>query len=163
MTWSILGERFVLTVFGESHGPIIGSVINGCPAGLPITASEIQKELNLRKPGISKVTTQRKEKDHAEILSGINNDLTTGAPICMIIHNKDTRPKDYTNIVKTPRPVHSDFTAWKKYGGYNDLRGGGHFSARLTACFVMGGVIAKKLLKQYFKTDIIAYLSLIHI
>ena len=159
MTGSILGESFVLTVFGESHGPTIGSVITGCPAGLPITSNEIQKELDLRKPGISKVTTQRKEQDRVEILSGINNDFTTGSPICMIIHNKDTRPKDYANIVKTPRPGHSDFTAWKKYGGYNDLRGGGHFSARLTACFVMGGAVAKKLLKQNFKIDIIAYVK----
>ena len=159
MTWSTLGERFVLTVFGESHGPTIGSVINGCPAGLPITSQEIQKELDLRKPGTSKVTTQRKEQDRVEILSGIQNDFTTGAPISMIIHNKDTRPKDYANILKTPRPGHADFTAWEKYGGFNDFRGGGHFSARLTACFVMGGVIAKKLLDKCFNTEIIAYVK----
>ena len=137
MTWSNLGERFVLTVFGESHGHSIGCVISGCPAGLPITTKEIQKELDLRKPGISKLTTQRKEQDKVEILSGIFNDHTTGSPISMTIKNKDTRSEDYANIMKSPRPGHADFTAWEKYGGFNDYRGGGHFSARLTACFVM--------------------------
>ena len=159
MTWSTLGERFALTVFGESHGHSIGCVISGCPSGIPITVKEIQKELDLRKPGISKLTTQRKEQDRVEILSGVFNDHTTGSPICMTIKNKDTRSEDYDNIMKTPRPGHADFTAWEKYGGFNDYRGGGHFSARLTACFVMGGVVAKKLLKTSFNTDIIAYVK----
>ena len=159
MTWSTLGERFALTVFGESHGHSIGCVISGCPAGVSITTKEIQKELDLRKPGTSKLTTQRKEQDKVEILSGIFNDRTTGSPICMTIKNKDTRSEDYANIMKAPRPGHAEFTAWEKYGGFNDYRGGGHFSARLTACFVMGGVIAKKLLKTSFNTDIVAYVK----
>ena len=150
MTWSTLGERFALTVFGESHGHSVGCVISGCPSGIPITIKEIQKELDLRKPGISKLTTQRKEQDRVEILSGVFNDHTTGSPICMTIKNQDTRSEDYDNIMKTPRPGHADFTAWEKYGGFNDYRGGGHFSARLTACFVMGGVVAKKTTKNKF-------------
>ena len=113
MTWSTLGERFALTVFGESHGHSIGCVISGCPAGVSITTKEIQKELDLRKPGTSKLTTQRKEQDKVEILSGIFNDRTTGSPICMTIKNKDTRSEDYANIMKAPRPGHADFTAWE--------------------------------------------------
>ena len=114
MTWSTLGERFALTVFGESHGHSVGCVISGCPSGIPITIKEIQKELDLRKPGISKLTTQRKEQDRVEILSGVFNDHTTGSPICMTIKNQDTRSEDYDNIMKTPRPGHADFTAWEK-------------------------------------------------
>lgn len=159
MTGNILGERFVLVSYGESHGRAIGAVVDGCPAGLQVEREEIQKELDLRRPGISSISTPRKEDDQVEILSGIFKGRTTGSPIGMLIWNKDVDSKPYERLVKTPRPGHADLPAWFRYGGFNDPRGGGHFSARLTASFVMGGTIAKKLLGHLFGTEIIAYVT----
>ena len=157
MTGNIIGERFVLTSFGESHGKCIGAVIDGCPAGLKLTEEDIQRDLDLRKPGQSIVTTQRKEGDVVEIMSGTFRGYSTGAPIMMIIHNQDQDSRAYEAIVNTPRPGHADATAKAKYGGFNDYRGGGRFSGRITATFVMGGAIAKKLLKETLGVEIIAY------
>ncbi len=157
MTGNICGERFVLVTFGESHGKCVGAVVDGCPAGLALTEEDIQRDLDLRKPGQSIVTTQRREEDAVEIMSGTFNGRTTGSPIMMIIMNaeKDSRP--YEVLKDTPRPGHADFTARVKYGGFNDYRGGGRFSGRITASFVMGGAIAKKLLKETLGIEIMAY------
>jgi len=157
MTGNILGERFVVVSFGESHGKCIGALIDGCPAGLAIDEEEIQRELNLRRPATSIVTTTRSEEDKVEILSGIFNGYTTGSPICMIIRNKDIDSRPYEMVKNIPRPGHADYVAKVKYGGYNDYRGGGRFSGRITAGFVMAGAIAKKLLNVTLKTEIIAY------
>lgn len=157
MTGNIVGERFVLVSFGESHGKCVGAVIDGCPAGLKIDESDVQKELDLRKPAQSIVTTQRREMDLVEIMSGVFNGFTTGAPIMMIIKNMDKDSSLYESMKDTPRPGHADLVAREKYGGYNDYRGGGRFSGRITASFVMGGAIAKKLLKETLGIEVIAY------
>jgi len=141
-----IGQRLVLTSFGESHGKSIGAVLDGCPAGLEIDESEIQKMLDYRKPGTSLITTQRKEEDKVEIISGVFRGFTTGAPITMVIWNSDQKSKDYENLKTKLRPGHSDYPAMIKYNHYNDYRGGGRFSGRLTATHVMGGAIARKLL-----------------
>jgi len=141
-----IGQRLVLTSFGESHGKSIGAVLDGCPAGLEIDESEIQKLLDYRKPGTSLITTQRKEEDKVEIISGVFRGFTTGAPITMVIWNSDQKSKDYENLKTKLRPGHSDYPAMIKYNHYNDYRGGGRFSGRLTATHVMGGAIARKLL-----------------
>lgn len=159
MTGNIVGERFVLVSFGESHGKCVGAVVDGCPAGLELSEEDIQKDLDLRKPGQSIVTTQRKEGDIVEIMSGTFRGRTTGAPIMMLIRNQDQNSSAYEGLVNTPRPGHADATAKAKYGGFNDYRGGGRFSGRITATFVMGGAIAKKLLKQVLGIEIIAYTS----
>jgi chorismate synthase len=147
MPGSSIGQRLVLTSFGESHGRCIGAVLDGCPAGLELEEKDIQKMLDQRKPGQSLVSTQRKEGDIVEILSGVFRGHTTGAPIAMIIWNKDQHSRDYENLVTKMRPGHSDYPALVKYNQYNDYRGGGRFSGRLTATHVMGGAIARKLLK----------------
>jgi len=157
MTGNILGERFVIVSFGESHGPCVGVVIDGCPAGLAITEEEIQEELDKRRPGQSVLTTQRKEEDKVVILSGIFNGRTTGAPICMLVWNRDVDSSPYERIRNTPRPGHADYVAHVKYGGFNDWRGGGRFSARITAGFVMAGAVAKKLLKTTLGVEVFAY------
>lgn len=157
MTGNILGERFVVSSFGESHGKCIGILIDGCPAGMKLNESDIQPLLDLRKPGQSNITTQRKEDDKVEIISGIFNQHTTGAPICMIIWNKDQDSRPYESIKSIPRPGHSDYTSLIKYGGYADYRGSGRFSGRLTATFVMAGAVAKKLLTQVLGIETIAY------
>lgn len=144
---SSIGQRLVLTSFGESHGKSIGAVLDGCPAGLEIDEKEIQKMLDLRKPGQNLISTQRKEEDIVEIISGVFRGHTTGAPITMVIWNSDQKSKDYENLKTKLRPGHSDYPAMMKYNSYNDYRGGGRFSGRLTATHVMGGAIAKKLLK----------------
>ncbi len=159
MTGAKLGERFVLTSYGESHGRAVGAVVEGCPPGLPIKLEEIQSELDLRRPGQSKVTSARSELDRVEILSGIFNDRTTGTPIGMLVWNKDVDSRPYEELGHKPRPGHADLPAWIKYGGFNDPRGGGYFSARLTSTFVMGGVIARKLLRTLFNTKIISYVT----
>ena len=146
MSGNSIGQRLVLTSFGESHGKSIGAVLDGCPAGLEIDESEIQKMLNYRKPGTSLITTQRKEEDKVEIISGVFRGFTTGAPITMVIWNSDQKSKDYENLKTKLRPGHSDYPAMIKYNHYNDYRGGGRFSGRLTATHVMGGAIARKLL-----------------
>ena len=147
MPGSSIGQRLVLTSFGESHGKAIGTVLDGCPAGLEINEKEIQKMLDLRKPGQNRISTQRKEGDIVEIVSGVFRGFTTGAPITMLIWNSDQKSKDYENLKTTLRPGHSDYPAMIKYNHFNDHRGGGRFSGRLTATHVMGGAIARKLLK----------------
>ncbi len=141
-----LGKFFTLTSFGESHGGCVGVVIGGCPAGLPVSEADIEKEAAKRWPGQDAGSTERKEQDKVEILSGIFNGVTTGAPICLLVWNKDVDSGAYRKNIFLPRPGHADYTAFVKYGGFNDFRGGGRFSGRLTATFVMGGAIAKKLL-----------------
>ena len=143
-----LGKQFTVTSFGESHGRCVGVIIDGCPAALPITEEDIQREVDKRKPGIDVVTTTRAEADKVEILSGIFNGVTTGAPICLLIWNKDIDSSEYEKMRFLPRPGHADYTAFMKYGGFNDFRGGGRFSGRITATFVMAGAIARKLLHR---------------
>jgi len=142
-----IGQRLVLTSFGESHGKAIGAILDGCPAGLEIDEKEIQKMLDYRKPGTSIITSQRKEGDKVEIISGVFRGFTTGAPITMMIWNSDQKSQDYENLKTKLRPGHSDYPAMIKYNHFNDFRGGGRFSGRLTATHVMGGAIARKLLK----------------
>ena len=155
MAGNSFGKIFKISTFGESHGIGIGVVIDGCPAGLIIDISDIQKELDRRKPGQSSITTQRKETDSAEILSGIFEGKTTGTPIAIFIKNKDHQSKDYDNVKENYRPSHADFTYDAKYG-FRDYRGGGRSSARETAARVAAGAIAKKLL-QYYGLSIHAY------
>lgn len=157
MAGNIIGERFVAMSFGESQGKCIGAVVDGCPAGLPLEDSDIQSLLNLRKPGQSIISTYRKEDDVVEIISGVFNGFTTGAPICMVIWNKDSDPRPYDLIKTKPRPGHSDYPALIKYGGYADYRGSGRFSGRLTATLVMAGAIAQKLLKRSIGIETVAY------
>lgn len=141
------GTNFRVTIFGESHGPSVGIVIDGCPAGLPLHQDDFVKDIERRKGGTQKGTTPRKEDDLPVFLSGIFNDKTTGAPIIIIFENKNTRSGDYEKLRSFPRPGHADFVASQKFGGFEDYRGGGHFSGRLTVCLVAAGVIAKKILK----------------
>ncbi|MGD1838516.1 MAG: chorismate synthase [Nitrososphaeraceae archaeon] len=157
MVGNTIGQSFTVTSFGESHGKCVGSVVDGCPAGLDLDENDIQHELDLRKPGQSIITTQRKESDTVEILSGTFNGFTTGAPICTLIWNKDSDSSSYEKIKNIPRPGHCDYPALVKYGGYSDYRGSGRFSGRLTASFVMAGAIGKKLLKKIIGVEIIAY------
>jgi chorismate synthase len=140
------GKALTLTCFGESHGKIIGAIIDGCPAGLPLSAEDVQAEVDKRRPGFASISTQRKEEDRVEILSGVFNSRTTGAPICMIIKNTDTKSEAYEIVKDKPRPGHADYPAYVKYGGFSDYRGGGRFSGRATAAYVMAGAVAKKLL-----------------
>lgn len=156
-TGSVIGERFVALSFGESHGRCVGAVVDGCPAGMPLNEADIQWQLDLRKPGQSVVTTQRKEEDKVEIISGVFNGFTTGAPICMIIWNKDSDSRPYDTIKNIPRPGHADYPAIVKYGGFADYRGSGRFSGRLTATMVMAGAVAQKLLRSVFGIEIVAY------
>ena len=146
MSFNTFGKIFRFTTWGESHGPAIGCIVDGCPPNIQIKIEDIQKELNKRKPGQSKFTTQRKEDDKVEILSGVFEGKSTGTPISMIIYNKDMRSKDYRNIKNKFRPGHADFTYFKKYG-IRDYRGGGRQSARETASRVAAGAIAKKVLQ----------------
>jgi len=138
---SSIGQRLVLTSFGESHGKAIGAVLDGCPAGLEIDEKDIQKMLNLRRPGQNIISTQRKEGDVVEIVSGVFRGYTTGAPITMMIWNSDQKSKDYESLKTKLRPGHSDYPAMIKYNHYNDYRGGGRFSGRLTATHVMGAPV----------------------
>ena len=132
MAGNTIGKLFTVTSFGESHGPALGCVVDGCPPGLELTASDMQHDLNRRKPGTSRFTTQRRESDQVEILSGVFEGVTTGTPIGLIIRNEDQRSKDYSNIAQSFRPGHADYTYFKKYG-IRDYRGGGRSSARETA------------------------------
>ena len=147
MNGNSIGKALVLTCFGESHGACIGAVIDGCPAGLPLTKQDIQAEVNKRRPGFTQLSTKRREKDKVEILSGVYRGYTTGAPICMIVRNLDIKSEKYEKMRYKPRPGHADYTAYMKYSGYNDYRGGGRFSGRITVAYVMAGAIAKKLLR----------------
>lgn len=152
------GSLFKISTWGESHGKGLGVVVDGCPAGLPITEEEIQAELNLRKPGQSKLTTPRKEADSVQILSGIFEGKTTGTPISMVILNEDQRSHDYGDMVKLYRPSHADLSYDLKYG-FRDYRGGGRSSARETAGRVAAGAIARKILKQACNTEVLAWVS----
>jgi chorismate synthase len=152
-----LGKTFRVTSFGESHGRCIGAVVDGCPAGLLLEPSDVQHELDRRRPGQSGVTTARREGDEVEILSGVFNGRTTGAPICMIVWNRDRDSSGYEERRWTPRPGHADWTAHIRYGGFNDYRGGGRFSGRITAGYVMAGAIAKKLLSSTLNTEVLAH------
>ena len=145
---STIGTIFKVTTWGESHGKAIGVVVDGCPAGLPLDESDIQKLLDRRKPGQSRFTTQRKEGDAVEILSGVFEGKTTGTPISMIVRNTDQRSKDYSNIASCFRPGHADYTFEEKYG-FRDYRGGGRSSARETIGRVAAGAIAEKFLKKF--------------
>lgn len=147
MSSSSTGELFVVTNFGESHGPAIGCVIDGCPPAMELTAEDIQKELDRRKPGQSRHVTQRKESDTVEILSGVYEGKTTGTPIALLIRNEDQRSRDYGDIAHQFRPAHADWGYWAKFG-IRDPRGGGRASARLTAPTVAAGAVAKKWLKD---------------
>lgn len=149
------GTLFRITTFGESHGPAIGVVIDGVPPLLPLSEEDIQKDLDRRRPGQSKITTQRQEADKAEILSGVFEGKTTGSPVAILIRNEDQRSQDYSNLKDAFRPGHADYTYQVKYG-FRDYRGGGRSSGRETACRVAAGAVAKKILKQQ-KVDIIAY------
>ena len=144
---SVIGNKIKLSVFGESHGEAIGCVIDGLPNGIKLDFDEINREMARRAPGKDKTATTRKESDTPHILSGVLNDTTTGAPLAMIIENTNTRSGDYGNLMSVPRPSHSDYPAYVKYNGNNDVRGGGHFSARLTAPIVFAGAVAKQILK----------------
>ncbi|MBZ0131383.1 MAG: chorismate synthase [Rhodocyclaceae bacterium] len=149
MSGNTLGKLFCVTSFGESHGPAIGCVIDGCPPGLALCEADIQVDLDRRKPGTSRHVTQRRESDTVEILSGVFDGRTTGTPIALLIRNEDQRSKDYGNIAETFRPGHADYTYWQKYG-IRDYRGGGRASARETAVRVAAGAIARKWLRERY-------------
>jgi chorismate synthase len=151
-----IGKEFTVTTFGESHGKIVGVVVDGCPAGLPLSEVDIQVELDRRIPADPKIVSGRIEKDVAKILSGVFNGFTTGAPIALIVENKEVDSSDYEAIKDLPRPGHADYPARVKYGGFNDYRGGGRFSGRVTVALIMAGAIAKKLLSR-FDVDVLAY------
>jgi chorismate synthase len=151
MSGNTFGKLFAVTNFGESHGPAIGCVIDGCPPGMNLSEADIQPDLDRRRPGTSKFVTQRNEPDAVEILSGVYEGKTTGTPICLLIKNTDQRSKDYGNIVQTFRPGHADYTYYQKYG-IRDPRGGGRSSARLTAPMVAAGAVAKKWLAEHYGT-----------
>ena len=155
MVGNSFGHRFRITTFGESHGPAMGVVIDGCPAGLLLKPSDIQEALDRRRPGQSNLTTARKEKDQVEILSGVFEDKTLGSPITLLIRNQDARPKDYDHLKEVYRPSHADYTYLKKYG-HRDPRGGGRASARETACRVAAGAVAKRIL-DHLGIDVYAF------
>ncbi len=158
MPGNTLGTLFTVTNFGESHGPAIGCVVDGCPPGLSLDASDIQFELDRRRPGTSRHVTQRQEADQVEILSGVYEGVTTGTPIGLLIRNTDARSKDYSNIADTFRPGHADYAYWRKFG-VRDPRGGGRSSARLTAPTVAAGAIAKKWLAEQYGVKVRGYMS----
>ena len=149
MSGNTLGNLFAVTNFGESHGPAIGCVIDGCPPGMALSEADIQPDLDKRRPGTSKFVTQRNEPDAVQIMSGVYEGKTTGTPICLLIQNTDQRSKDYSDISKSFRPGHADYTYWHKYG-IRDPRGGGRSSARLTAPMVAAGAVAKKWLHERY-------------
>ena len=158
MSGNSFGKLFTVTTFGESHGPAIGGIVDGCPPNLPLTASDLQIDLDRRKPGTSRHTTQRREEDQVQIQSGVFEGKTTGCPIGLLIENTDQRSKDYSQIKDQFRPGHADYTYHKKYG-IRDYRGGGRSSARETAIRVAAGAIAKKYLKLCYGTQIRGYLA----
>ena len=158
MSGSTLGRLFTVTNFGESHGPAIGCVIDGCPPGMALSVDDIQPDLDRRKPGTSRHVTQRREADLVEILSGVFEGITTGTPIALMIRNEDQRSKDYGNIADSFRPGHADYTYLQKYG-IRDHRGGGRSSARLTAPTVAAGAVARKWLNEKFGVVIRGHLS----
>jgi chorismate synthase len=158
MSGSTFGHTFCVTNFGESHGPAIGCVIDGCPPGLALSELDIQAELDRRRPGTSRFVTQRNEPDLVEILSGVYQGQTTGTPIALLIRNTDHRSKDYRNLLDTFRPGHADYAYWRKYG-QRDPRGGGRASARLTAPMVAAGAVARKWLLERHGTRFVGWMS----
>jgi len=158
MSGNTFGKLFCVTSFGESHGPAIGCVVDGCPPGLALTEADIQRDLDRRKPGTSRHVTQRREADAVEILSGVFEGTTTGTPIALVIRNEDARSKDYANIAQAFRPGHADYTYWHKYG-IRDYRGGGRQSARETAVRVAAGAIARKWLGERYGVRIRGHMT----
>ncbi|AQA18845.1 chorismate synthase [Halioglobus japonicus] len=158
MSGNTIGKLFTVTTFGESHGPALGCIVDGCPPGLALDASDLQRDLDRRKPGTSRFTTQRREADEVRILSGVFEGQTTGTSIGMLIENTDQRSKDYSNIANTFRPAHADYSYNQKYG-FRDYRGGGRSSARETAMRVAAGAIAKKYLLTRYGIEVRGYLS----
>lgn len=158
MSGNSIGKLFVVTSFGESHGPALGCVVDGCPPGMALSEADIQPDLDRRKPGTSRHTTQRREEDQVQILSGVFEGKTTGTPIGLLIHNTDQRSKDYSAIMNTFRPGHADYTYQQKYG-FRDYRGGGRSSARETAMRVAAGAIARKYLRERYGIIIRGYLA----
>lgn len=158
MSGNTLGKLFTVTTFGESHGPALGCIVDGCPPGLELCEADLQHDLDRRKPGTSKFTTQRREADEVKILSGVFEGKTTGTPIGLLIENTDQRSKDYSNISEQFRPSHADYTYHMKYG-FRDYRGGGRSSARETAMRVAAGAIAKKYLKHRLGVEVRGYLA----
>ncbi len=158
MSGNSFGKLFSVTSFGESHGPAIGCIVDGCPPGLELSEADLQRDLDRRKPGTSRHTTQRREADEVQILSGVFEGKTTGTPIGLVIHNTDQRSKDYSEIMDRFRPGHADYTYTQKYG-FRDYRGGGRSSARETAMRVAAGGIAKKYLKVRYGIEIRGYLA----
>ncbi|MET0046143.1 MAG: chorismate synthase, partial [Candidatus Thiodiazotropha sp. 6PLUC3] len=158
MSGNTIGKLFTVTSFGESHGPAIGCIVDGCPPGMPLSAEDLQHDLDRRKPGTSRHTTQRREADEVQILSGVFEGKTTGTPIGLIINNTDQRSKDYSDIMDRFRPGHADYTYNQKYG-FRDYRGGGRSSARETAMRVAAGGIAKKYLFERYGIQVRGYLS----
>lgn len=158
MSGNTIGKLFSVTTFGESHGLALGCTVDGCPPGMSLIEADIQRDLDRRKPGTSRHTTQRREADQVKILSGVFEGKTTGTPIGLMIENTDQRSKDYSKIAESFRPGHADYSYHQKYG-FRDYRGGGRSSARETAMRVAAGAIAKKYLKQKFDIDIRGYLS----
>lgn len=158
MSGNTFGKLFTVTTFGESHGPALGAIVDGCPPGLELCEADLQRDLDLRKPGTSRYTTQRREPDEVRILSGVFEGKTTGTPIGLLIENKDQRSKDYSKIAQQFRPAHADYTYIHKYG-VRDYRGGGRSSARETALRVAAGAIARKYLEQRLGIKIRGYLA----
>jgi chorismate synthase len=158
MSGNTIGKLFTVTTFGESHGPALGCIVDGCPPGLELSEADIQGDLDRRKPGTSKFTTQRREADEVKILSGVFEGRTTGTPIGLLIENTDQRSKDYSNISEQFRPGHADYTYHMKYG-FRDYRGGGRSSARETAMRVAAGAIAKKYLRERLGVEVRGYLA----
>lgn len=158
MSGNTIGTLFTVTSFGESHGPAIGCIVDGCPPGLPISEADLQIDLDRRRPGTSRHTTQRRELDEVKILSGVFEGKTTGTPIALLIENTDQRSKDYSEILDRFRPGHADYTYYKKYG-LRDYRGGGRSSARETAMRVAAGAIAKKYLQENFGVLVRGYMA----
>lgn len=151
-----IGKEFVVTSFGESHGKCVGVVVDGCPAGLPLSEKDVEIELDRRIPPQPKIVSGRIEKDKVELLSGVFNGFTTGAPIAMLVANKEADSSAYEAIKDLPRPGHADYPAHVKYGGFSDYRGGGRFSGRVTVALIMAGAVAKKLLSA-FDVEVLAY------
>jgi len=158
MSGNSFGTLFTVTTFGESHGPALGAIVDGCPPGMTLSEADIQLDLDRRKPGQSRHTTQRRESDAVQILSGVFEGKTTGTPIGLLIHNEDQRSKDYSKIMDRFRPGHADYTYQQKYG-MRDYRGGGRSSARETAMRVAAGAIAKKYLREHYGVQIRGYLA----
>ena len=154
-----IGRLYRVTSFGESHGRCVGVVVDGCPAGHRLDLEHMQAELDRRRPGQSSVSTPRREDDRVEVLSGVFNGVTTGAPVCMLVWNRDMDSTRYEELRWTPRPGHADYTAEKRYGGHQDYRGGGRFSGRITAGYMMAGALAKQVLAATHGIEVLGYTS----